>query len=158
MKKSIYPLLLSLLILSVSSCKKDEDSVPNSPDKMALLQNKNWMVTSLIMNNATDTIDIYQDYWTPCERDNYYRFNADHSFLFDEGATMCRSWDEQTISGQWDYDLPTNKLHFQLVSSATISDHYYFTIQDISENALTLIGKDTVGTEIWTDTWHLIKQ
>ena len=154
MKKSIHTLLLSMLIISVTSCKK-EQPIENVPDKLDLLQNKNWVISSLTMNSANDSFTIYLN---PCALDNIYRFNYDNRFMLDEGEAKCSTLDDQTINGHWDYDLPTNKLHFYMGSSSPLAVHFHFTIQSISENALTLIRKDTVGAEIWTDTWNFLNQ
>ncbi|MGI4884354.1 MAG: lipocalin family protein [Janthinobacterium lividum] len=109
MKKA---LLLLLVAASLGACKKNDDNAPRS--NTDLLTARNWRLsaettTTVVNNNPPKTTDSYASA-AACERDDFLKFNADHSITSDEGPVLCNPADPQTQTGTWKFENDEAKL------------------------------------------------
>jgi len=101
MKKIL--MIVSLFTLIVSSCKKEDD--PSNTEK---LTGKVWKMTALTVDPAINSggtfiTDLYAQ-TADCVKNNTSTFNADKTYLEDEGATKCNPLVPQTTSGTWAFN------------------------------------------------------
>ncbi len=90
--------LISTLLFSISSCKKDSTNSENTFD---LLTSGPWKTIEQSWNPSnTGWSDFYAGIPT-CLKDNTITYRSDLSSLTDEGPTKCNSSDPQTITGTW---------------------------------------------------------
>jgi len=101
MKKILF--LVSVLAVAVSGCKKDDD--PSNTDN---LTGKAWKITAFTVDPAINSggtlITDYLSQLSDCEKDGTSTFNADKTYLDDEGATKCDPADPQTTAGIWTFN------------------------------------------------------
>ena len=104
MKKPV--ILLAAFVLSITACKKSDNSGSSSA-KATTLETGKWRITSsssVVEYGApigNQTVDLYNTL-SACQRDNLFIFNTDNTTTTDEGATKCNSGDpQQTVSGTW---------------------------------------------------------
>lgn len=97
MKKINYLMLFVFaLMMSVSSCKKDE----STPDKILSTKERNkemiiavsWKLSSHIVYGASVAIQA-------CEKDDIYTFNADGTSSHNVGSLICNG--ETNSAGSW---------------------------------------------------------
>ncbi|MFU8843661.1 MAG: lipocalin family protein [Bacteroidales bacterium] len=95
------------LLLTLASCKDDDDDKAPSKTTKDYLTAGFWTTTSMAINPAIDFGGgmVITDYYTmmpACEQDNLIRFNADGTITDDEGATKCDPSAPQTVTeGTW---------------------------------------------------------
>ena len=101
------PLTLSaaLLTVLVSACKKDA-SAPVPDANTSLLAGHPWRIVAHTDtdNTATlpKTVNTFVNF--PAYRlDDTYRFNADNSLTFEEGALKAKAADAQSANGSWQF-------------------------------------------------------
>jgi len=109
MKKT---LLFLLAAAALGACKKNDDNAPRS--NTDLLTARNWHLsaettTTVINNGPPATTDSYAK-MSACERDNLVKFNADRTYIDDEGPTLCNPSDPQTQTGTWKLENSDTKL------------------------------------------------
>jgi len=109
MKKLLLPILGLVLLISISSCKKDEETTTPTPKKTnyELLVGKGWVVSSATSSTPIDwnddgnrSTDIYAQ-MDACDKDDFTTYNVNNTYITDEGATKCDPGDPQTWSGIW---------------------------------------------------------
>lgn len=100
MKKLLLWGLTGLALLA--GCKKDSTNPSSSePSAKAMaLVNKNWKLTAATAQQGTLSQDAYAGL-SACERDNYIRFNDNHTTEANEGPLKCKSADPQSYTGTW---------------------------------------------------------
>ncbi|GAA4009518.1 hypothetical protein GCM10022408_22030 [Hymenobacter fastidiosus] len=105
-----YALGLSLTLL-LAGCSKDESGqakpAPTLTAKETLLTAKNWRITAVVgattfMGN-TITVDGFKQ-MPACEKDNFYKDNADKTAVTDERATRCSTSAPQTQTATWSFN------------------------------------------------------
>jgi hypothetical protein len=107
--------LLALAIASLNACKKDSDTTPSRTD---LLTTPKWRITA-----ETETVTVTRPGGSPgptvfdryagktaCERDNFHKFNADRTWVIDEGPSKCLPNDPQVGTSTWDFNSDQTKL------------------------------------------------
>lgn len=96
--------VLTALVFSASSCKKDTDNptpIPTpapAPTKAQILTSKNWKTIAMDIN-GTDIIPMMPT----CEIDNYLTFKTNNDYIENEGASKCDPTDPQTETGRWQF-------------------------------------------------------
>lgn len=104
MKKLMFALVaLAALTFMVSSCKKDNDNPSPSngsgaQTKTQILTSQDWKISSMMVG----TIDIHAGQ-KACEKDNFYTFKSNGTYVNDEGATKCIASAPQTEAGTWKF-------------------------------------------------------
>jgi hypothetical protein len=115
--------ILLALVVSLGSCKKDDDNNPVTPAVNSTLTSGNWKLassTSVIEYPAPigpQTANLY-DMMQACQKDNLSKFNTDKTVTMDEGATKCNASDPQTqTAGTW--NLTNNDTKFDFAYQGT---------------------------------------
>lgn len=90
-------LLLRLTALALlGGCIKENDPL----DDRGLLIGKDWMRSgSTITSNGT-VVDVYANL-SPCDQDDFLRFEEADRLLYDEGPSRCNPATPQTLEGTW---------------------------------------------------------
>jgi hypothetical protein len=107
--KRITLIALTLIIVVLAGCKKDEETQPKT--NTDLLIQHTWKTSALtvdpsipILDNLGNIIGYTNDLWAQlpdCVKDNFYKYNADGTFVGDEGPTKCEPDDPQNATGTW---------------------------------------------------------
>lgn len=121
-------MLLVGLVLSTSSCKKDE-----AADK---LKGTTWKQIGATVEPAQPFIgsDIWSLY-DACIKDNLYTFNEDGTGKEDEGATKCDAADPQTVN-TYTWSLSDDDETLTISDSASVSQ--VLNIDELSDETLKL--------------------
>ena len=133
--------LLLLLAAALGSCKKDNETTPTaSASKADLLVAKSWRISAetstYTVTGSTPIITNEYAGAATCERDDFLKFNANKTAVFDEGATKCNTSDPQTQNGTW--DLTTNDTKLSLLDPSQGSIAFPFDVITLSANTLQL--------------------
>ena len=116
--------LLLLLAAALGSCKKDNETTPATASKADMLAAKSWRIsaqTSTYTINGTPIVTNEYSSMTACEKDNFLKFNANKTAVFDEGASKCDPSDPQTQNGTWELTANDTKLNLLDPSQGSIS-------------------------------------
>ena len=108
-----YFFLLALGVVALGACKKDSEPAPGSSSRTDLLTAKNWRLSAYTSTYTAGGVSVPTDEFaamSACERDNFAKFSANKSVVFDEGATKCDPTDPQTETGSWDFNGDQTKL------------------------------------------------
>ena len=119
MKKLSFTLAaLVALTLSLSSCKKDADSpapVVTKKTKTELLTAGSWVMTGM----KTNSVDLFP-FLPNCQKDNFFTFKANGTYIDDEGKTKCDLGDPQTSTGSWKFIANETKIVLDGLDTSTI--------------------------------------
>lgn len=120
----IFGILTLGLVLTLSSCKDDDDKTPAKTPREYLIAGY-WKTTAQVIDPGVNLGGtVITDFFTltpDCTKDDLVRFNADGTITEDEGPTKCDDDDPQTVTeGTW-------------VLSA---DNTYITINDPDEGPM----------------------
>jgi Lipocalin-like domain len=101
MKRILFSGLMAAALLS--GCKKDTtDPATTGPSaKTTSLLNKRWGLTAATAQQGSLTQDAFAQLQS-CQKDNYLRFNDDHSVEANEGVAKCDAADLQSRTGRWE--------------------------------------------------------
>lgn len=106
--------LLLIVAAALGACKKDNETTPSKTD---LLAAKSWRVvaqssvySSPSINNGTAITTNRYAAKTSCERDNFFKFSATGTLIFDEGDSKCDSSAPQKQHGSWDFSSDQTRL------------------------------------------------
>ena len=112
MKKQILFFVTAILILSFSSCKKEDDT----SNLNGVISSGSWkLVASTSVTDFSSsgggivTSDLY-DLLDECQKDNISTFNANGTGTLDEGATKCDASYPQTTENAFGWEIANNKL------------------------------------------------
>lgn len=153
MKKLIIFLTI-INIISLSSCKKDEDLTQTQ-----LLCRASWILSASVINPAYffEDVGAITDYYAvlpTCIRDDLWIFKENESYSLEEGATRCDPSDPKIFDhGTW-----ASSLDFTTI--VLTSNMYYnsveYDILELTEQTLTIerIIYDTLSNIFtWTQTF-----
>lgn len=104
MRKTLTLLaFMSLVVIFISSCSKDEDSpADNLKTATEYLTAGNWKMTALTVNPSTGGISDIFGQMPVCNTDDLTKFYSNGTITDDEGATKCDPDDPQiTNDGTW---------------------------------------------------------
>lgn len=134
-KRLLYTTCLSLIALTLPSCKKDDKVEDN-------LKNTTWVATLIDGNTSSNppgtfgtnsNIDYYP--WPECQMDDLFSF-SENQFMINENNTICDQ-DSDLIFGKnnpkYDYDATTKKL---TVGSG--DDLAVFSVYELNKDRLKL--------------------
>ena len=135
-------LLLSVVLISASSCKKDSKDNQPAKTKREILSSGKWLISKsdavVGQQGNTQNVNLYNDFMMPCQRDNYYLFNSDGSSTIDEGPSKCSDTSMQTLNtGTWELRENDSKLRFK-VQMGIINADVLADITELNDNTLTL--------------------
>lgn len=141
----------NLFLLSVASlallagCKKDStDPASTGPSaKTTALVNKNWKMTAVSTQQGSLSQDGFASL-LPCEKDNYLRFNDNHTTEVNEGPLRCNASDPQTYAGRW--ELVNNESQLLVTGALFGSFAANADIVELSATRMVLRGTVIDGT------------
>lgn len=108
MKKLLLLFVGTTVLFAFSGCAKDEDPSP-TPKKTneEILVSTPWRLSAMTVSPAYDwngdgnlITNIYGQF-PACYTDDFDTYNANKTYLTDEGATKCDPSDPQTFGGIW---------------------------------------------------------
>ena len=105
--KKIFLLLGTVAVLG--GCKKSDESPASSSTRADLLTAKNWRLSTVNVTANGFPVPssfVLQD----CNKDDFYKFNADKTLIQDAGAIKCMATDPQTQAGTWALSSDQSKL------------------------------------------------
>jgi len=145
MKKQLLLILSAILILSISSCKKDDDNA----NLNGVISSGSWkIVASTSVTDFTSVgagivnSDLYA-MLSPCQKDNTFKFNANGTGSLDEGATKCNASDPQTTDNAFGWEISNNKL--TTTSSNAIMPSLTSDILQLDDNTLKIKYDTNLG-------------
>lgn len=100
---------LALLALATSCTKKTDDATPTPSAKAGLLTNKNWTLSALTAQKGSISTNAYNEL-DECDKDDYLRFNDNHTAEANDGLLKCDSSDPQSETGTWELVSNESKL------------------------------------------------
>ncbi|HEU4469961.1 MAG TPA: lipocalin family protein [Flavisolibacter sp.] len=100
--KAIFSCLAAFVLLSSTSCKKDDDDPkPVTPTKENLTGSYKLTAATVagvnIFNNSNESMNLYE----ACQRDDVYKLNADLSYQVADEGTQCSP--SGSYTGTWSF-------------------------------------------------------
>lgn len=93
-KQSLIPIILLFTVISVSSCKKDDD---NDKSKNDLLTQKGWKIVTILDDPGTG---VYENFpIDECNKDDVLKFETNHTYHLSIGTPCDPSDSDET--GSW---------------------------------------------------------
>lgn len=141
--KKITLIIAALALITISSCKKDEETAKTNTDHLTASP---WKMTKMTINPGIDfgngilVTDLYA-FQEACSKDDTEKFNVGGTGVTDEGATKCDPTDPQTSSFKWAFASNESKLIF---------DGDTFNIATLNASSLNL-NSEIDGTEFGGD-------
>ena len=134
--------LVCVVLISASSCKKDNNDNQPVKTKREILSSGKWLISKsdavVGQQGNPQNVNLYNDFMLPCQRDNYYLFNSDGSSTIDEGPSKCSDTSMQTVNtGTWELRENDSKLRFK-VQMGIIDADVLADITELNDNTLTL--------------------
>ncbi|WP_157541097.1 hypothetical protein [Hymenobacter aerophilus] len=83
-------------IALLGACTKEDAP----PDDRSLLIGKDWMRSGGTITSNGTVKDVYADL-SPCDQDDFLRFEEADRLLYDEGPSRCNPATPQTLEGTW---------------------------------------------------------
>jgi len=150
MKKYILA-LLSISVLALNSCTKEEDDEDIDVSKSVYLVDGYWKLTSLLVNNDIDnelspTNETF-DFLDGCIKDNVYEFNSKTSMTIHEERLKCNA--NNPDKQDYYYSITNNDSYIKIWSNPDNPNESIFldgTIQTIS------VTKFIVKKTYWNET------
>lgn len=94
-------------MVSIFSCEKKSDPAPTNTQK---LTGKNWRVVTMTVSPALAGITDFLSTVDACDRDNFLNFNANGTYVENEGTTKCNPSDPQTKTLNWSWSNNETKI------------------------------------------------
>ena len=149
-----FAMLLMLMggLVTVSSCKKDDD---DSPSKTKTISGKKFFVKSMKVDPAITTptgviTDLFA-FMPDCVKDNYLTFNENGTLVSDEGATKCEPDDPQTETGTWEF--MNNETQLKMTSDG---DSEIYAIDQLTNSTMKLSYSQTEDFGEGEKIYHVI--
>jgi hypothetical protein len=139
MQKNILKTIV-LVLLIFNNCKKGDDIL----SKTKLLTQKKWFViASKYSLNGGAWVDDYNT-MPNCVNDDFVSFNADGSYIKDEGATKCLASLPQIIgTGTWSFTTNDTKISTSEYTNGAAD------ILQLDANTLKISGQFTSGSDFY---------
>lgn len=125
------PLLLPVCFLTVLfiSCKKDN---PGAKSKKETLTNREWVIQKYEEKEGSNPwINVFA-YWSPCEKDNKWKFKPNFSMELNESAIACSGSTPDAVLDEVTWSFTENE------TKITIETNTY-TIETLDETAFIII-------------------
>lgn len=141
------PFLLLFVVACLPACRKADEKPAIQPTPTELLTRSQWREVghtfgSFITNRKSFTGGNVYDQQPACRRDDFLRFNANQTFVFDEGASRCTSTDPQQKTDAW--TLRNNNGYYELLTNLPYTNNGFvgqptvYNIVELSETTLTV--------------------
>jgi hypothetical protein len=112
--KKITLIIAALALITISSCKKEEEAAKTNTDH---LTTSPWKMSKMTINPGIDfgngilVTDLYA-FQEACSKDDTEKFNVGGTGVTNEGATKCDPTDPQTTPFAWAFASSESKLIF----------------------------------------------
>lgn len=102
MKKPSIRLLLMFAVSAIllGACKKDKDDEPVAATKENLVGS--YKLTSAKAKALGQEMDLMEEYFEPCQRDDIYKLNADYTVQVKDEGTKCDP--DGSYESSWELD------------------------------------------------------
>ncbi|MFP4471339.1 MAG: lipocalin family protein [Bacteroidales bacterium] len=153
----VLMLLVSMAILTATSCKKDDDE----KSKTEMLASGSWKMSAWQIDPPIDFQGLtYSDLYAllpDCSKDDFTTFNDDGTFVDDEGATKCDAGDPQTVPGTWSLNEDA-----MVITMTQQGETYMYDLKEITESKFVLEFEETEdfgnGEQMYTNTITFVKK
>jgi hypothetical protein len=149
MKTNLLLAILFVTIISVISCKKDNETAPVVKPKAELLTQAAWKIVKDEEKTGNGAwIDITGSYLA-CEKDNQIIFRTNATYEENEGATKCSPTASQIMSaGTWKFINNETQIS-SLTNGLSVSNTFIENVEVLDENTLRTSYSDTTGGIIY---------
>jgi len=141
-----YTLLIvlsSFIILTINSCKKDNE---DEPSKTELITEKDWKMSSVKMDPGIMGFTDASYYIEECVKDNQYTFKTNGSIVMNEGDSKCDSTAQQEIEeGTWAFNDDQSQIIFsdsEFFGEMTLSK---LTVDELILSRTEMLPDTTIG-------------
>jgi hypothetical protein len=154
MNKILLASILSVFIITISACTKDE-----SPSE--ILTGQKWRIAVWNVNPAIDIAGTkYTDITSvvaACTKDNFIEFRSDKSIIEDEGATKCNSTDPQSgPAGKWDLSEDGKSLYLTDTDLSGLTGTIQATVNRLDKSELNISLSVSLSNQQTTLTLSLL--
>lgn len=111
-------ILLSISLLSLNSCSKDEEEAPVPITVKSKIINKDYKMTDYTVSVNGVNLITYSDVQA-CAKDNLTKFLDDLTGILDEGPTKCDAGDPQQSAFTW--TLVTNDTQLRIEDAGEVT-------------------------------------
>jgi hypothetical protein len=151
---------VAALMGTTQACNSTPDSPSPSPSdpNTSLLTAHPWHIVAFSSTDNTASPPKTEDgfsQFAAYRKDDTYRFNADQSLLFDEGALKKNAADPQTATGSWQFLNQQTDLRITLgkavaLGTTGITSSSTYTLTTLSPTTLRLTGGTQAQTVVIT--------
>ncbi len=115
-KTTLFGIALIATFAFFTSCSKDSTTTPNPTEtNTQKLVGKNWFLSAATINpgfpdGMGGTITDFYAFMDDCEKDDFTNYNANGTYISDEGVSICDTTSAQTTPGTWKFTNNETKL------------------------------------------------
>jgi hypothetical protein len=156
-KTTLLGIALIATFAFFTSCSKDSTTKTTitAESNTQKLVGKNWYMSAAIMNpgipdGTGGTITDFYALMDDCEKDNFMNFNANGTYISDEGVMICDSTSAQTTPGTWKFT--NNETNLLLDDSTSLG------ILQLDATIIKLKMTEKINTTDQTITYTFIKK
>lgn len=134
--------LLASSTLTLTDCSKSSDPAPAAqPSRTDLLTAHNWRLSAgtyvVTENGATTTTDLYARL-DACAKDNFSKYNVDHSSFQDGGVIKCSPTEPQVLTTST-WALLTNDTELSVTANGSGATTYIYKITALTTTTLSIL-------------------
>lgn len=154
MKKTTFlGIALIVTFAFFTSCSKDSSTTTESNTQK--LVGKNWFMSAAVINpgfpdGMGGTITDFYALMDDCEKDDFTNYNANGTYILNEGLTICDTTSAQTTPGTWKFTNNETKL--------LIDDSTSLGIVQLEANIMKLKMTEVIDSAEQTITFTFIKK
>ena len=113
-KTTLFGIALIATIAFFTSCSKDSTTTTAETNTQKLV-GKNWFLSAATINpgfpdGMGGTITDFYAFMDDCEKDDFTNYNANGTYISDEGLSICDTNSAQTTTGTWKFTNNETKL------------------------------------------------
>jgi len=156
-KTTLFGIALIATLAFFTSCSKDKTTTTTTPTETNTqkLVGKNWFLSAATINpgfpdGMGGTITDFYAFMNDCEKDNFTNFNANGTYILDEGVSICDTTSAQTTPGTWKFTNNETKL--------LMDDSTSLGIEQLSASIMKLKLTQVIDTTEQTLTYTFIKK
>jgi len=114
-KTTLLGIALIATFAFFTSCSKDSTTNTTPETNTQKLVGKNWFLSAASINpgfpdGMGGTITDFYAFMDDCEKDDFTNYNANGTYISDEGVSICDTTSAQTTPGTWKFTNNETKL------------------------------------------------
>jgi hypothetical protein len=153
-KTTLFGIALIATFAFFTSCSKDKTTT-NTETNTQKLVGKNWFMSAAIINpgfpdGMGGTITDFYALMDDCEKDDFTNYNANGTYILDEGLSICDTTSAQTTPGTWKFTNNETKL--------LVDDSTSLGIVQLETSMMKLNLTENIGGTDQTITYTFIKK